>query len=170
MWRKKEKLNKGSRGEIPVKTEELNLKALKCLEETGKQETSRMFKIPFPSSSDLELSNPTSPYKPVNKLQPLVGDRYVMTNLPQDRSKLRDIWELLVAPEDVNGEEVYSCLSCDRRFRGKSAKHHAWSHVDHIHTPHINHKCHVCHFISQSNECLRRHITKVHKKKEGAKR
>ena len=89
-----------------------------------------------------------------------------MTNLPQDRARLRDIWDTLVAHEDVQGEVVFSCLCCEKTFKGKSAKSNAWSHVDHNHTPHIEHKCHNCDFTSKSNDGLSRHISKTHKKEQ----
>lgn len=97
------------------------------------------------------------------------GDREVMTNLPHDRAKLRDIWDTLVAPEDIEGEIVYSCLCCEKTFKGKSAKSNAWSHVDHNHTPHIEHKCHMCDFTSKSNDGISRHISKIHKKEQAKK-
>jgi len=92
-----------------------------------------------------------------------------MTNLPEDRAKLRDIWDTLVAPEDIDGEIVYSCLCCEKTFKGKSAKSNAWSHVDHNHTPHIEHKCHMCDFTSKSNDGVSRHISKTHKKEQAKK-
>lgn len=97
------------------------------------------------------------------------GDRSVMTNLPHDRAKLRDIWDTLVAPDDIEGEIVYSCLCCEKTFKGKSAKSNAWSHVDHNHTPHIEHKCHICEFTSKSNDGISRHISKIHKKEQAKK-
>ena len=110
------------------------------------------------------LSLPSSPDKTTSP-----SDRCVMTNLPHDRAKLRDIWDTLVASEDVEGEVVYSCLCCEKTFRGKSAKSNSWSHVDHNHTPHIEHKCHMCDFISKSNDGISRHISKIHKKDQAKK-
>eukprot|EP00092_Neocalanus_flemingeri_P018459 GFUD01019978.1.p1 GENE.GFUD01019978.1~~GFUD01019978.1.p1 ORF type:complete len:438 (+),score=130.16 GFUD01019978.1:57-1370(+) len=92
-----------------------------------------------------------------------------MTNLPHDRAKLRDIWDTLVASEEIEGEVVYSCLCCEKTFRGKSAKSNAWSHVDHNHTPQIEHKCHMCDFTSKSNDGISRHISKIHKKDQAKK-
>lgn len=95
---------------------------------------------------------------------PSPSTKTVMTNLPQDRAKLRDIWDTLVAPEEVEGESGYCCLCCDKTFKGKSAKSNAWSHVDHNHTNHIEHKCHICDFTGKSNDAVSRHISKNHRK------
>jgi len=104
---------------------------------------------------------------PIKSASP--SGRRVLTNLPHDRAKLRDIWDTLVAAEDIEGEVVYSCLHCEKTFRGKSAKSNAWSHVDHNHTPHIEHKCHICDFTSKSNDGISRHISKIHRKDQAKK-
>ena len=56
-----------------------------------------------------------------------------------------------------------------KTFKGKSAKSNAWSHVDHNHTPQIEHRCHMCEFTSKSNDGVSRHITKTHKKDQPKK-
>ena len=110
------------------------------------------------------ISPPKGPTPPASPDDISSGNKTIMTNLPEDRVKLRDIWDTMISsPEEIDGETVYSCLSCDKTFKGKYAKSNAWSHVDHNHTPEIEHRCHICNFISKSNEGVSRHITKTHK-------
>ena len=120
-------------------------------------------------ASPKRRSSPAGPPQAASPEKYSPDDGSVMTNLPHDRAKLRDIWDTLVAPEDIEGEIVYSCLCCEKTFKGKSAKSNAWSHVDHNHTPHIEHKCHICDFTSKSNDGVSRHISKSHKKEQAKK-
>jgi len=116
------------------------------------------------------ISPPKGPTPPASPDDISSGNKTIMTNLPEDRVKLRDIWDTMISsPEEIDGETVYSCLSCDKTFKGKSAKSNAWSHVDHNHTPQIEHRCHICNFISKSNDGVSRHITKTHKKDQAKK-
>jgi len=125
------------------------------------------------ANSDQSKKNLASPKVPTPPSSPdkfSSSNKTIMTNLPEDRMKLRDIWDTLIsAPEEIEGEIVYSCLTCDKTFKGKSAKSNAWSHVDHNHTPQIEHRCHMCDFISKSNDGVSRHITKTHKKDQTRK-
>jgi len=129
-------------------------------------------KLGYNTNSDQSKKNLVSPKVPTPPTSPdrSSSNKTVMTNLPEDRLKLRDIWDNLIsAPEEIDGEIVYSCLKCDKTFKGKSAKSNAWSHVDHNHTPQIEHRCHLCDFISKSNDGVSRHITKTHKKDQTRK-
>jgi len=128
----------------------------------------------FNANSDLSKKNLVSPKVPTPPTSPekfsTSNNKTIMTNLPEDRMKLRDIWDTLIStPEEIDGEIVYSCLTCDKTFKGKSAKSNAWSHVDHNHTPQIEHRCHMCDFTSKSNDGVSRHITKTHKKDQTRK-
>jgi len=111
-------------------------------------------------SKSANCGSPTSLNSDVNH----DGDRTILTNLPEDRVKLRDIWDTFVAPDDVDGETIYNCLCCEKTFKGKSAKSNAFSHIDHNHTAYIDHKCHFCSQIFKSNDSLSRHISRAHKK------
>jgi len=125
------------------------------------------------ANSDQNKKNLVSPKVPTPPTSPdefSSSNKTIMTNLPEDRLKLRDIWDTLIsAPEEIDGEIVYSCLTCEKTFKGKSAKSNAWSHVDHNHTPQIEHRCHMCEFTSKSNDGVSRHITKTHKKDQPKK-
>ena len=175
-WKREETNNSASWNKINSK-EKFRLTKFKCKKETISpsnnvsydEDVNNVKDVKIDTEVDVDASVPS-----INSSNPLsclsrpdkfcsLSDMYVMTNLPHDKAKLKDIWDMMLALEDEDGERVYSCLLCDRKFRGRYANNHARSHVDQNHTTHIQHKCHLCHFSSKRNRSLYRHILKLHR-------
>jgi len=90
--------------------------------------------------------------------------KIIITRSDEDRKKYRSILDGMVKqnPDDLL---LWECLECDRKFTGKCSRSNAMSHVDHIHTGHILHRCPECGMMCKNNDALTRHIQKRHKQK-----
>ena len=92
--------------------------------------------------------------------------KQILTKSDEDRARFRTIVDGMITRNASN--DGYMCLMCGREFPGQqtNAKKNATSHVDHIHTDHLLHKCHICDVIVKTSDSLTRHIGKFHKNKD----
>jgi len=89
----------------------------------------------------------------------------ILTRSEEDKKIYREILQTKIKQCNDDTRD-WECKECLRRFTGKTPKRHAESHVDHIHTDDILHKCVICNNIFNTQDRLIRHIAKEHKYKQ----
>merc|ERR550519_3268471 len=88
-------------------------------------------------------------------------DKLILTKSDEDRARFRAIVSSMIT-KSASNDSGLDCLVCGKQFTGMNPKTSVTSHVDHMHTDHLLHKCHVCGVIKNTSIGLTKHF-KLHR-------